>query len=210
LILALYDPPAEAFTPDGYNLIHQIQGSYSTLFIPYLIRGSTAVQPDVYWNPFFDMYILVSDKDGLIDSIVLASSLNGGETPQRDVKSSFWKEMYLRYQRTMIASFGNVTPYDNLSYPILQLRNLTNNYGWPVRIPISKAKTPFDLYIQQPNQAIYCTPVEPGAYIIFNIVDGRLHTNMFVLPPFAVEKMKDVLQSKIQEKSNEQEHKLSN
>lgn len=210
LILALYEPPAEAFTPAGYNLLKQIQGSYSPLFIPYLIRGSTIVQPDVFWNPFFDMYILVGDKDGLIDSITLASSLTGGQTPQRDVQVNFWKEIYQRYQTALIASFSSITPYKDLSYPILQIRNLTNNYIWPKRIPISKAKTPFDLYIQQEDQAIYCTPVEPGAYIIFNISDGKLHTNMLCLPPFVVQNMRDVLQSQIQEKQNQLANKKAN
>src|ERR1035441_5357343 len=33
-VLALYDPPAEAFTSEGYKLIRQIQNDYSKMFLP--------------------------------------------------------------------------------------------------------------------------------------------------------------------------------
>jgi hypothetical protein len=201
-ILALYDPPAEAFTSAGYRQIQDIQANYSKVFLPYLVSGAAIVQPDVLWNPYFDMFILVQDANGLINSVVLASSLRGGGTPQRDVQGDYWQEMYRRYQIAQLATFTHPTPYADFSYVILQMRNLTNRYHWPARLPLTTARIPFDLYIQQPDQAIYCTTIEPGAYVIFNVVNNKLRTNVMDLPPFVVYQTQRKLQDQIDD-SNE-------
>ena len=206
-ILALYNPPAEAFTPAGYKLIRRIQGDYSKLFLPYLVSGATIVQQDVLWNPYFDMFILVEDSDGLINNVVLATSLTGGQTPQRNLRSDYWQQMYQRYQIAQIASFNRTTPYQDFTCAILQMRNLTNRFHWPARIFPSAAHTPFDLYIQQADQAIYCTPVEPGAYVIFNVVSNQLHTNVMDLPPFTVYATQKQVQQQIDE-SNDKGRRL--
>jgi hypothetical protein len=206
-VLALYDPPAEAFTPAGYKLIRQIQDDYSKLFLPYLVSGATIVQQDVLWNPYFDMFILVEDSDGLIHNVVLASSLAGGQTPQRNLRGDYWQQMYQRYQIAQIVSFNRPTPYKDFTYVIRQMRNLTNHFHWPVRISLSTANTPFDLYIQQADQAIYCTPVEPGAYVIFNVTSNKLHTNVMDLPPFTVYATQKQVQQQIDE-SNDQGRRL--
>jgi hypothetical protein len=206
-VLALYDPPAEAFTSEGYKLIRQIQNDYSKVFLPYLVSGATIVQQDVLWNPYFDMFILIEDSDGLINNVVLATSLTGGQTPQKDVRGDYWQQMYRRYQIAQLVSFNRPTPYNDFTYVILQMRNLTNRLHWPSRISLTTGHIPFDLYIQQANQAVYCTPVEPGAYVIFNVVSNRLHTNIMDLPPFMVYSTQRKVQQQIDD-SNETGRKL--
>ena len=196
-ILALYEPPSEIFTPDGLKLFKSIQTSYSKFFIPYLISGATLIQPDVYWNPFFDLYLLVEDKEGLINSILVVSSLTGGQPPQRDIEASYWQQMYRRYEVAKLTTFTKPNRYTDMAYPILQLRNLTHQWGWPSRIPLTSARIPFDLYIQQPDQAIYCNPIEPGTYVIFNVNSNKLQTNVMSLPPYAVYQTQNQLQKQI-------------
>ena len=196
-LLGLYNPPEEIFTPQGYTLLKSIQSRYSPLFLPYLVRGSAVVQQDVLWNPFFDMYILIENKDGLINSVVLASSLSGGQTKQRDIANGFWREIYARYQVALIANFANVKPYSDISYPIAHLQNLTNQYHWPVRIQVLKGKVPFDLYIQQKNQAIYCSPLEPGTYLVYNIISNKIHKTALALPPYTTLALQHSIQEKI-------------
>ena len=176
-MLALYDPPAEGFTPAGYRLLQDIQARYSKAFLPYLIAGSAIVQQDVLWNPYFDLFILVQDSDGLINSVVLASSLSGSQVPQKDVQEDYWAEIY--------------------SYIFLEMQNLTNKYHWPARLRLTKGRIPFDLYIQQQNQAIYTTPLEPGAYVVFNVVSNKLRTNVMDLPPYVVYQTQRTLQDAI-------------
>jgi hypothetical protein len=202
-ILSLYDPPAEAFTEDGYSQLRQIQTSHSKVFIPYLVSGATLAQPDVLYNPFFDLFILLEDREGLINSIVLASSLSGGQTPLKDVKGDYWQQMYRRYQVARLTTFTSPRPFSDFPYINLQLRNLTNQYSWPARIPLTTAKVPFDLYLQQPGQAVYCTSLEPGAYVIFNVVSNRLRTNLMVLPPYGVYQVQRQIQDKIDQSNDE-------
>src|SRR6266542_2288455 len=54
-ILSLYQPPQEAFTPNGISVLKRVQQRYSLVFVPYLVMGSTPVQPDVLYNPWFDV-----------------------------------------------------------------------------------------------------------------------------------------------------------
>ena len=42
------------------------------------------------------MFILVEDSNGLINNVVLATSLTGGQTPQRNLRSDYWQQMYQR------------------------------------------------------------------------------------------------------------------
>lgn len=185
-ILSLYHPPEEAFTPHGLQLLHQIQNLYSPVFVPYLVMGSVPVQPDVLYNPWFDLFILVEDSDGHINSVLLASSRSSDQSPQLAVTEKFWQEVYRRYQVAQMASFASPKPFDETDRVILELRNLTNKFGWPARVQLPDARIPFELYIQRPTQAIYCNPIEPGTYIVFNYHDGRLRTNAMSLPPYAV------------------------
>lgn len=185
-ILSLYRPPEEAFTPHGLQLLHQIQSLYSPVFLPYLVMGSVPVQPDVFYNPWFDLFILVEDSDGQINSVVLASSRSPDQSSQLAVKEKFWQEIYRRYQVAQMASFSSPKPFDETERVIFEVRNLTNRLGWPSRVQLSDARISFDLYLQRPTQAIYCTPIEPGTYVVFNYHDNRLHTNVVALPPYAV------------------------
>jgi hypothetical protein len=196
-MLALYDPPAEGFTPAGYRLLQDIQARYSKAFLPYLIAGSAIVQQDVLWNPYFDLFILVQDSDGLINSVVLASSLSGSQVPQKDVQEDYWAEIYRRYQIAMLATFTHPKIYTDFSYIFLEMQNLTNKYHWPARLRLTKGRIPFDLYIQQQNQAIYTTPLEPGAYVVFNVVSNKLRTNVMDLPPYVVYQTQRTLQDAI-------------
>lgn len=185
-ILSLYRPPEEAFTPHGLQLLRQIQSLYSPVFLPYLVMGSVPVQPDVLYNPWFDLFILVEDSDGQINSVVLASSRSPDQKPQFAVKEQFWQEIYRRYQMAQMASFSGPKPFDETDRAIFELRNLTNQFGWPSRVQLSDARVSFDLYLQRHTQAIYCTPTEPGTYVVFNFHDNRLHTNVVALPPYVV------------------------
>lgn len=185
-ILSLYHPPEEAFTPHGLQLLHQIQSRYSPVFLPYLVMGSVPVQPDVLYNPWFDLFILVEDSDGQINSVVLASSRSPDQSPQLAVKDKFWQEIYRRYQVARMASFSSPTPFDETDLTIFELRNLTNRFGWPSRVQLSDARISFELYLQRPTQAIYCTPTEPGTYVVFNYHSDQLHTNVVALPPYTV------------------------
>lgn len=185
-ILSLYHPPEEAFTPHGLQLLHQIQSRYSPVFLPYLVMGSVPVQPDVLYNPWFDLFILVEDSDGQINSVVLASSRSPDQSPQLAVKDKFWQEIYRRYQVARMASFSSPKPFDETDLTIFELRNLTNRFGWPSRVQLSDARISFELYLQRPTQAIYCTPTEPGTYVVFNYHSDRLHTNVVALPPYTV------------------------
>lgn len=185
-ILSLYHPPEEAFTPHGLQLLHQIQSRYSPVFLPYLVMGSVPVQPDMLYNPWFDLFILVEDSDGQINSTVLASSRSPDQSPQLAVKDKFWQEIYRRYQVARMASFSSPKRFDETDLTIFELRNLTNRFGWPSRVQLSDARISFDLYLQRPTQAIYCTPTEPGTYVVFNFHDNRLHTNVVALAPYGV------------------------
>lgn len=193
-ILSLYRPPEEAFTPHGLQLLHQIQSLYSPVFLPFLVMGSAPVQPDVLYNPWFDLFILVEDSDGQINSVVLASSRSPDQTPQLAVKEQFWREIYRRYQMAQMASFSSPKPFDETDRAILELRNLTNQFGWPSRVQLSDARISFDLYLQRPTQAVYCTPIEPGTYVVFNFHDNRLHTNVVALPPFVVREVEKLVE----------------
>lgn len=193
-ILSLYRPPEEAFTPHGLQLLHQIQSLYSPVFLPFLVMGSVPVQPDVLYNPWFDLFILVEDSDGQINSVVLASSRSPDQSPQLAVKEQFWQEIYRRYQMAQMASFSNPKPFDETDRAIFELRNLTNQFGWPSRVQLSDARISFDLYLQRPTQAVYCTPIEPGTYVVFNFHDNRLHTNVVALPPFVVREVEKLVE----------------
>ncbi|ODU25281.1 MAG: hypothetical protein ABS95_00730 [Verrucomicrobia bacterium SCN 57-15] len=185
-ILSLYQPPEEAFTPHGLQLLHQIQNLYSPVYMPYLVMGSVPVQPDVLYNPWFDLFILVEDSDGHINSVLLASSRSSDQSPQLAVTEKFWQEVHRRYQVAQMASFASPKPFDETDRVILELRNLTNQFGWPARVQLPDAGIAFELYIQRPTQAIYCNPVEPGTYVVFNYHEEQLHTNVVSLPPYAV------------------------
>lgn len=185
-VLSLYRPPEEAFTSHGLELLHRIQNRYSPVFLPYLVMGSVPVQPDVLYNPWFDVFILVEDSDGRINSVLLASSRSPDQPSQLSVAESFWQEIYRRYQVAQMASFSSPQPFDETGRVILELRNLTNEFGWPARVQLPDAAVSFELYVQRPSQAIYCNPIEPGTYVVFNYHDDRLHTNVMSLPPYAV------------------------
>ena len=197
-ILSLYHPPEEAFTSHGLQLLRQIQGLYSPVFVPYLVMGSVPVQPDVFYNPWFDLFILVEDDDGQINSIVLASSRGSDQDPQLAIKEKFWQEVYRRYQVAQMASFSSPKPFEQTGRVILELRNLTNRFGWPPRLQMSDARVSFDLYLQRPTQAIYCTPTEPGTYIVLNYHDHRLHTNVVALLPYGVRNVEQLVDESLQ------------
>lgn len=193
-ILSLYRPPEEAFTPHGLQLLHQIQSLYSPVFLPFLVMGSVPVQPDVLYNPWFDLFVLVEDSDGQINSMVLASCRSPDQNPQLEVKEEFWQEIYRRYQVAQMASFSSPKPFGETDRVIFELRNLTNRFGWPSRVQLSDARIAFDLYLQRPTQAIYCTPIEPGTYVVFNYHDNRLHTNVVALPPYVVREVEKLVE----------------
>lgn len=193
-ILSLYQPPEEAFTPHGLQLLHQIQRLYSPVFLPYLAMGSVPVQPDVLYNPWFDLFILVEDSECQINSVVLTSSRGSDQSPQLTVKENFWQEIYRRYQLARMASFSSPKAFDETDRVILELRNLTNRFGWPAQVRLPDAGIPFDLYIQRPTQAIYCTPIEPGTYVVFNYHEDRLHTNVVALPPYGVREVEKLVE----------------
>lgn len=195
-MLSLYYPPEEAFTPNGISILKRIQQKYSGVFLPYLVMGATPVQPDVFYNPWFDLFVLIEDSDGLINSVVLASSLGAGQTPQLQVERDFWREIYRRHQIAKLATFSAPRPFDGMPHVLLEMRNLTNDYHWPSRIRLTDAKVPFDLYIQRRNQAIYCTPLEPGTFVVFNVAGDRLHTNVIALPPYATTTIERTIQGK--------------
>lgn len=197
-VLSLYDPPEEVFTPHGLQLLHQIQNLYSPLFVPYIVMGSVPVQPDVLYNPWFDLFILVEDFDGHINSVLLASSRSSEQSPQLEVTEKFWQEIYRRYQVAQMTSFASPKPFDETARVILELRNLTNQFGWPARVQLPDAGIPFELYIQRPTQAIYCNPIEPGTYLVFNYHDDRLHTNVVSLPPYAVKEVEKQVEETFQ------------
>lgn len=195
-MLSLYHPPEEAFTPNGISVLKRIQQNYSNVFLPYLVMGSTPIQPDVFYNPWFDLFVLIEDSDGLINSVVLASSLGAGQTPQLQVEQDFWRQIYRRYQIAKLATFSTPRPFNGIPQVLLEMRNLTNDYHWPPRIRLTDAKAPFDLYIQRRNQAVYCTPLEPGTFVVFNVAGDRLHTNVIALPPYATKTIERRLQGK--------------
>ncbi|HVM47973.1 MAG TPA: hypothetical protein VMU04_08095 [Candidatus Acidoferrum sp.] len=188
-ILSLYQPPEEAFTSHGLRLVRRIQALYSPFFLPYLVTGSVPVQPDVLYNPWFNLFLLIEDSDGDINSVVLASSLAAGQTPQLQVHEKFWQELYRRYAVAQMATFSTPIPFENTGRAMLEMRNLTNRFGWPPRVRMGTGQATFDLYIQRPAQAIYCTPTEPGTYLVFSYHDGRLHTNVMALPPYHVKEV---------------------
>jgi len=197
-ILSLYNPPEEAFTPHGLQLLRRIQELYSPVFLPYLVAGSVPVQQDVLYNPWFDLFILIEDSDEEINSIVLASSLAAGQTPQLQVRERFWQEFYRRYPVAQMAAFSNPNPFADTGRVILEMRNLTNRFAWPARMQVGQTKVSFDLYIQRPAQAIYCTPTEPGTYVVLNFHQGCLHTNVMALPPYHVKEVHRFLVETIQ------------
>ena len=183
-ILSLYQPPEEAFTTHGLRLVRRIQALYSPFFLPYLVTGSVPVQPDVLYNPWFDLFLLIEDSDGDINSVVLASSLAAGQTPQLQVQEKFWQELYRRYPVAQMATFSKPVPFENTGRVLLEMRNLTNRFGWPAQVQLGAGRAKFDLYIQRPTQAIYCTPTEPGTYVLFSYHNEQLHTNLMALPPY--------------------------
>ena len=195
-VLSLYDPPTEAFTPNGYALMMTIQKNYSKTFLPYLVMGSTPVHPDVLYNPFFDVLILIKDSDGLIDGVALSSSLSGDQVPQRELTYNYWTQFYKRYLDIKAANVSSIREFHGFDYIVAQMRNMTNKYHWPGRLYLT-AKHPFDLYIQQPLSAIYCSSIEPGAYVMFNIANNSIKTNIMALQPFQVEDMVKRTQAKI-------------
>lgn len=197
-ILSLYHPPEEAFTSHGLQLLHRIENLYSPVFVPYLVMGSVPVQPDVLYNPWFDLFILVEDSDGQINSVVLASSRSSDQSPQLAVKEKFWQEVYHRYQVAQMASFSSPKAFEETDRVILELRNLTNQFGWPPRVQLPDAGISFELYIQRPTQAIYCAPIEPGTYVVFNYHDHRLHTNVVSLPPYGVKEVEKLVEESFQ------------
>jgi hypothetical protein len=93
-----------------------------------------------------------------------------------------------------MASFSSPKPFEETDRVILELRNLTNRFGWPPRVQLSDARVSFDLYLQRPTQAIYCTPTEPGTYVVFNYHDHRLHTNVVALPPYGVKEVEKLVE----------------
>ena len=196
-ILSLYQPPEEAFTSHGLQLIRRIQELYSPVFLPYLAMGSVPVQPDVLYNPWFDLFLLVEDSDGTINSVVLASSLAAGQTPQLQVHEKFWQEFYRRHPVAQMATFSKPNPFENTGRVMLEMRNLTNRFSWPARVQMGAGQAPFELYIQRPAQAIYCTPTEPGTYVVFNYYNERFHTNVMALPPYHVKQVERLVQETI-------------
>lgn len=195
-ILSLYQPPQEAFTPNGINILKRIQQRYSPVFLPYLVMGATPVQPDVLYNPWFDVFVLIEGSEGLINSVVLASSLGAGQIPQLQVERDFWREIHRRHQIAKVATFSNPRLFDGTPQVLLEMRNLTNHYHWPSRIRLTDAKVSFDLYIQRRNQAIYCSPLEPGTFVVFNVADERLRTNVIALPPYSTKTVERAIQGK--------------
>lgn len=193
-ILSLYKPPEEAFTPHGLQLLRRIQELYSPVFLPYLVMGSVPVQPDVLYNPWFDLFILVEDSEGEINSVGLASSLAAGQAPQLQVQERFWQELYRRYPVAQMATFSRPKAFENTGRVMLEMRNLTNRFGWPGRVQLSGARVSFELYLQRPAQAIYCSPTEPGTYVVFNYYNDRLHTNVMALAPYHVRQVEQLIE----------------
>ena len=193
-ILSLYQPPEESFTPHGIQLLRRIQELYSPVFLPYLVMGSVPVQPDVLYNPWFDLFILLEDSDGEINSVGLASSLAAGQAPQLQVQERFWQELYRRYPVAQMATFSRPKAFENTGRVILEMRNLTNRFGWPGRVQLSGARVSFELYLQRPAQAIYCSPTEPGTYVVFNYYNDRLHTNVMALAPYHVRQVEKLIE----------------
>lgn len=202
-LLSLYHPPEEAFTPHGLQLLHRIQDGYSPVFLPYLVMGAVPIQPDVLYNPWFDLFILIEDVDGQINSILLASSRGSDQQPQLTVAERFWQEVYRRYQVAQMASFACPRPFDESAQVILELRNLTNQCGWPPQVQFADAGVAFDLYLQRPAQAIYCSPIEPGTYVVFNYHHDRLHTNVVALPPYSVRQLEKTIAESFKRQSGE-------
>lgn len=193
-ILSLYQPPEEAFTPHGIQLLRRIQELYSPVFLPYLVMGSVPVQPDVLYNPWFDLFILVEDSDGEINSVGLASSLAAGQSPQLQVQEKFWQELYRRYPVAQMATFSRPKAFADTGRVLLEMRNLTNRFGWPSRVQLTSARVTFELYLQRPAQAIYCSPTEPGTYVVFNCYNDRLHTNVVALAPYQVRQVERLIE----------------
>lgn len=185
-LLSLYQPPEEIFTPAGLALLRRIQQRHSEAFLPYLVSGSALLAENVFYNPWFDFFVLIHDEGGLIGSIVLASALPPDQAPQLEVRTNFWRTIYRRYQLARQAGFSDPRPVEDLSLPARELLNLANQLAWPSRLHFTPADTAFDLYLQRLNQSIYCTPTEPGTYVVLSVVDGNLRTNVLVLPPYAV------------------------
>jgi len=103
------------------------------------------LQPDVLYNPWFDLFILVEDSDGEINSVGLASSLAAGQAPQLQVQEKFWQELYRRYPVAQMATFAHPKTFENTSRVILEMRNLTNRFGWPSRVQLTHARVSFEL-----------------------------------------------------------------
>jgi hypothetical protein len=61
-------------------------------------------------------------------------------------------------------------------------------------VQLTHARVSFELYIQRPTQAIYCSPTEPGTYVVFNYCNDRLHTNAMVLPPYHVRQIEKLIE----------------
>jgi hypothetical protein len=192
-LLSMYQPPEEIFTPQGLTALRNVQRLYSPYYLAYLAMGATPVQPDVLYNPWFDAFVLIQDSDGLVNNIVLASSLGAGETPQLKLQQGFWQEVYRRYTAAGLATFRSPRPFEGTVAVIQELRNLTNHYHWPPRVRLMNNPNHFDLYLQRPDQAVYATPVEPGTYVVFNVTGDRLHTNILALPPQATRFVEKVL-----------------
>lgn len=196
-LLSMYQPPEEIFTPQGRAALKKVQRLYSPCYLAYLAMGSSPVQPDVLYNPWFDVFVLIQDSDGLINNIVLASSLGAGETPQLKLQQGFWQEVYRRYTIARLATFRSPRPFDGTAGVIQELCNLTNHYHWPPRVRLMNNPHHFDLYLQRPDQAVYATPVEPGTYVVFNVAGDRLHTNILALPPPATRLVEKILRESV-------------
>ena len=64
---------------------------------------------------------------------------------------------------------------------------------------LSGARVSFDLYLQRPTQAIYCSPTEPGTYVVFNYYNDRLHTNVVALAPYHVRQVEKLIEESAKE-----------
>jgi hypothetical protein len=93
-----------------------------------------------------------------------------------------------------MATFSRPKAFENTGRVMLEMRNLTNRFGWPGRVQLSGARVTFELYLQRPTQAIYCNPTEPGTYVVFNYYDDRLHTNVMALAPYHVRQVEKLIE----------------
>lgn len=201
-LLALYQPPREAFTQEGWMQLRNIQENYSECLLPYLVQGSVLLHTNMLWNPFHDCLICLEVRDRRLHHIYLADALLEGQQRQSTLTAEYWECLWNKYMAYRTFPWKQLQPYTNLATVGGYMLKLGRDTNWPARIHWTNHIS-LDLYYATPQQAIYIHAQEPGLYVI---TQKPADVHVFWLPPYMVQQVMHDVKSGIERRQRQADY----